>query len=394
MAEARAVPSFARLVLVALVWCLALPAFVAGAETVEKDAPLPTLDLDLLGSSAWDANSTLASRAGDNLRWALDGSARLGWSTSEAEWIGVEAIGLDAFTVVPGTTRDWLRINVQLYAVRADIGQSHPWAFDGEGRWRFQPRNTFLDALLLPRERLTWRIGHYELPWGIEARIDTNGTLRQYNSARDLGIKTDWGTALTGRLGTAATPRGIGALEWIVSLSRGSGNQWHGGDAPWLALGRLATPGDRSAGVGFGLAGGEVRVAGQAPAQPRWRLVLDGYWNWRRLELRGEIAGGRNGTTGAAAAAESTPSSYITAVVETDLRLREDTLLGYLQLLPRWQRVGERGTMELELRSGLLWRLLPGLAFSAEIRQVAAAGDLQEHPTTLFTQIRYRRGGA
>lgn len=385
-------PRLAQLTLLVAAMLLAAPGGAAQANEPTREPPSAIdLDLDLLGSSAWNANATLASRAGDNLRWAMDGSLRLGWSTGKSEWTNVEAIGLDAFTVVPGKTRDLLRVNLQLYAVRIDVGQSHPWAFDGEGRWRFQPRNSFVDALLLPREKLTWRIGHYELPWGIETRIDTNGTLRQYNLARDLGIKTDWGTALTGRLGRSNRGSIFGALEWVASLSRGSGNSWHGGEDPWLALGRLATAGDQQGGIGLGVAGGDVRVGGRAPARPRWRVVLDGYYTWRAFEILGEVSGGRDGAIGEAGDGDS---AHITAILETDVNLLENSLLGYFQFLPAWERRSGKGSMNLELRSGFLWRVLPGLSLSAEIRQIAAAPDDAGHPTSLFAQIRYRRGGA
>jgi len=97
----------------------------------------------------------------ENLRLEVDVSQRIGWSTSAAAWSNVEAVGLDMLTVLGSDTRDWLRVNLQLYAVRVDVGQSHPLAFDGTGEWKFQPRNSFLDILLMPRGVLTARVGNF-----------------------------------------------------------------------------------------------------------------------------------------------------------------------------------------------------------------------------------------
>ena len=337
-----------------------LPALAAETEA----------DLELLSSSAWNADARLASRLPEDLRMELDLSSRIGWSTSAAAWSNVEAVGLDMFTVFGSRTRDWLRINLQLYAVRVDAQQSHPFAFDGSGEWKFQPRNSFLDILLLPRGVLTARVGHFELPYGLEAYIDTNGTLRQYTTGRDLGIKTDWGSALTG------THAGI---EWIASLSRGSGNEWNGSGDPWLALGRIGMPLDGASSVGLTAAGGDIRVAGKAPPQARWRVAVDGRIEILSFDLLGELSGGQDDGAG-----------RVGGVVELDWRNRSEAFLGYFQMFPEWRHSTVGSEARLELRSGFLWRVVRGLSLSAEIRQVAAAPDGQPHSTGIFTQIRYR----
>ncbi|MFP6663609.1 MAG: hypothetical protein VCC00_05365 [Deltaproteobacteria bacterium] len=360
-----------------LFWIL-LSGTIAGAASSEHPPEAPAssdgdteIDLDLLGSSAWGADAALAERVGENLRWALDGSARVGWSSGDADWIGVEALGLDLFTIISGRTRDLVRINLQLYGVRTDTGQSHPYAFNGDGKWKFQPRNSFVDLLILPRGQMTLRAGHFELPYGIETYVDTNGTLRQYTIGRELGEKTDWGVALTG---SAAQ------FEWIASLSRGSGNEWNGSGDPWLALGRVATPVERAAGIGFTVAGGDVRVGGKGPPSSRWRAAVDGRVHFLGFDLLGEITGGFN---------EKNPQ--ISGVVELDWTDATGDLLTYFQAFPQWRRQDGKSNMGAEFRAGLLWRLLTGLSLSAEVRQVAAPMGDGGHPTTLFTQVRYRR---
>ena len=343
-----------------LVFCSAPAVFAAETPT----------DRELLSSSAWNADATLASRMQDNLRFEVDMSSRIGWSTSAAAWINVEAVGLDMLTVFGSETRDWIRVNLQLYAVRVDGGQSHPFAFDGTGEWKFQPRNSFLDILLLPRGVLTARVGHFELPYGLEAYIDTNGTLRQYTTGRDLGIKTDWGAALTG------TDAG---LEWIASLSRGSGNEWNGSGDPWLALGRVGMPLDAASSLGLTAAGGDIRVAGKAPPQSRWRVALDGRVEFLAFDLLGELSGGQDEGSG-----------RVGGVVELDWRNRSEVFLGYFQMFPEWRAESAGGAARLELRAGFLWRVVRGLSLSAEVRQVAHAPEGQAHPTGIFTQLRYR----
>ncbi len=350
-------------------WCISVlfsvVLFVPGALAAEEVS-----DRELLSSSAWNADATLASRMQENLRLEVDVSQRIGWSTSAAAWSNVEAVGLDMLTVLGSETRDWLRVNLQLYAVRVDVGQSHPLAFDGTGEWKFQPRNSFLDILLMPRGVLTARVGHFELPYGLEAYIDTNGTLRQYTTGRDLGIKTDWGSALTG---TSA------GLEWIASLSRGSGNEWNGSGDPWLALGRVGMPLDSASSLGLTAAGGDIRVAGKAPPQSRWRMALDGRVEFFSFDLLAEVSGGQDQGDG-----------RVGGVVELDWRNRSEVFLGYFQFFPQWRGGTGAPGGRLELRTGFLWRIVRGLSLSAEVRQIAAAPDGEPHATGLFTQLRYR----
>ncbi len=62
------------------------------------------------------------------------------------------------------------------------------------------------------------RIGHFEIPYGIEHAINTNGTLRNYRHSANLGIKADWGLAINGE---------TTSFEYEVSASRGSAQSLH-----------------------------------------------------------------------------------------------------------------------------------------------------------------------
>ena len=102
--------------------------------------------------------------------------------------------------------------------------------------------------ILQDRRSLNIRLGHIEVPFGIEYPIDTNGRALDYApwEPNFVGIKADWGVSLNGIKN---------GYEYEVALLRGSGNGYASEsvdrEAPYFISGRIGAT--RNADFGFGL---------------------------------------------------------------------------------------------------------------------------------------------
>ena len=98
------------------------------------------------------------------------------------------------------------------------------------------------------RGRLNVRVGHFELPFGLEQIIQTNGTLNQTNASANTGLKTDWGISLNGELP---------GFEYELGFMRGGGNGLRT-DAKGYFVGRVGLPRYRSWWLGVSGVSGEL----------------------------------------------------------------------------------------------------------------------------------------
>jgi hypothetical protein len=144
------------------------------------------LDLDWLGSIS------------DNLRFTFDMSGRFEYDTAREEWSISQYYGFDLFKVLSNKQGDYATILLQGYATGLDNNPAPPFIFDGPTDWEWIYRMFYINWKLAPRDALNLKIGHFEMPFGLEMDIDTNGTLRQFGTAPNLGIKADWGLTLNG----------------------------------------------------------------------------------------------------------------------------------------------------------------------------------------------------
>ena len=200
----------------------------------------------------------------DNLRLALDFSTRPAWSDARDEFFYLHAIGIDLHKVVSSPTRDWGTLIVQTYLTRIDNVSPPPPPFDDPHDWELIYRILNFNLALRRDGSLNLRAGHFELPFGLEHVVNTNGTLRDYLSPRNLGLKADWGASVNGVLS---------AFEYEVGLTRGSGNRYRKRGDPWLVSGRIGTPRHRRLALGISALGGEPRAG--AGTQRRWRTAVD-----------------------------------------------------------------------------------------------------------------------
>ena len=196
----------------------------------------------------------------DNLRASVDISSRL--SRTESQFWSLHAVGLDVHKVFAGDRGDIGTLTFQPYVLRIDGAPSTPSLFDDNDDTALQWRIANFNYTALGRGRINVRMGHFELPFGLEHVVPTNGTLHQMNSPQALGLKADWGVSLNGDLPW---------FEYEVAAMRGAGNDFTT-DADGIVVGRVGSNRDANWRVGVSLLKGET---GGAALTERRRAGLD-----------------------------------------------------------------------------------------------------------------------
>lgn len=211
----------------------------------------------LILSSPWAISFDGAWLPG-NTRFALDFSTR--YSALPQADTQLNFAGLDLHSVVSGARGDLGTLTLQPYLVHRD---PQPGTRDNpELQWRISNFN----YTGLAQGRFNVRVGHFELPFGLEQVLDTNGTLHQMNSPAALGLKADWGWSINGTL-----PQ----LEYEVARMQGSGDRFSTAGAGYQ-VGRVATP--RSRTLWFGLSYLQGTTGLDRELSPSERFGIDVGW--------------------------------------------------------------------------------------------------------------------
>ena len=216
-------------------------------------------------SGAEEVESSLLDDLIDQAQFTIDIASRVSFSR-ELDKVGIRnMLGFDYRQVFSGRTGDWGVMVLQGYLTRSDHEPRRPPFIADDHDTEFQFRIFSFNYTGLARGRLNFKVGHVELPYGLEATVDTNGTLRQFLPGANLGYKADWGVTVNGVL-----PE----FEYEVALTQGAGNEPDMEDGRFLLTGRVGTPieADRIFGGSFMYArlpgGGGDRFT-------RWRVGAD-----------------------------------------------------------------------------------------------------------------------
>ena len=272
-----------------------------------------------------DSRSLLPAQWSQNLRFAIDLSSRSLYSSATDDWYRVDFIGTDLHKVFSGDSGDIGTLTLQGYFTHIPEEEIRPGFFNGT--WTYVYRILNFNYSLLPRGRMNLKIGHFEIPMGLEHSINTNGTLRDYTHGRNIGVKADWGASLNGILGGA---------EYEVSVTRGSGNSWETDGDPYIVAGRIATPSYGNLVWGVSAMSGDVYVHNSdGQTIERQRVGVDAQWYANQYGLLGEISvGERDGESTGTALVELTRTAnagnwmayaqWVYSTLDPDDRPRED----------------------------------------------------------------------
>ena len=68
-----------------------------------------------------------------------------------------------------------------------------PAHIDGMYDWELEFHDAYFKYSGPFKGRLNFRIGHFDVPFGLEQNVDTHSTLVQLMPMRNIGFKKDWG---------------------------------------------------------------------------------------------------------------------------------------------------------------------------------------------------------
>ncbi len=311
----------------------------------------------------------------ENFRYSVDLSTRFLHDSFPNKSGFQNAVGFDAYTKITSAERDLATIVIQLYGMRLD-GHPRPAPFfEGEDDWELMPRINTMNIHLLPDRSLNLKIGHYEIPYGLEVPINSNGTIRQLNHGPNLGVKVDYGVGLNGTLKH---------FQYDFGISRGAGVEFDLDTDAYIFAGRIGTVTDRESfyginSVGLSVFHMESDKAGRSNTLRRQRVGLDGQYYMGPFGAMGEFSVGHD-----------SDRFLVNSLAELNVVNRKETLLFYLQYRHRsidrpaaWDRFANIG-------AGIRWAPDNHWALSAQIdRTVEHFGSLPES-TLAQLQLRYR----
>lgn len=303
----------------------------------------------------------------DNSRWALDLSSRFIQDTDLDHLSSQHVIGVDFHKVFSGKNGDIATLVFQPYWVRLNAVKNPAFFFDDGDDSEITWRIANINFTGLTRNTFNVRVGHFEVPFGLEQNIDTNGTLRQY-TFRDRGIKADWGVSLNG----------VSAqLDYEVALTRGSGNNISDRGNPYVFAGRIGTPSRENTVLGFSWFNGKILTAQGTVA--RKRVGIDVVHYYRQWEALAELSGGDNSGLG-----------QRNALLELSWRNPMESLHTYLQLRHAQQENADTWQDHSSVSLGVQWKINRFVDVSTEWFNELDTIAGQQTASKLVAQLRVR----
>ena len=305
----------------------------------------------------------------DNLRQTVDLSSRPIYHGRLGVFSHATFLGVDLHKVFTGPDGDWGTLTLQPYLTRLDNFPSFPPFFDDGDDFEVVYRICNFNYTAYGRGKTNFRIGHMEIPYGLEQIINTNGTLRDYTHVRNIGVKADWGVSFNGETSD---------VEYEFALMRGSGNEWRRRSSPFLLAGRIGTARGQPVTLGLSALHGEI-FRYSADTIRRTRLGLDVTVGTESFVWLGEVSAGFDGDT-----------NVFNALIECDFHSKTETVLIYDQLVSFGSDA--RGQWDADVINFLGIRYQPDnhWAFSAQWSQsLHGVGD-SPSATVIALQTRYR----
>jgi len=309
----------------------------------------------------------------DNLRFAIDMSARGQYNINSNHLSNIDSLGLDlhkVFTLSDG--RDIATLVFQGYLTKLVNVEKYPSFYKDKDDLKFICRICNINFSLLDRGALNIRIGHFETPFGLEYNLDTNGTLRQYSNGRDLGGKLDWGMAFNGKASWG------GGYE--LAFSRGSGVDWSDNYSTYIISGRVEKTFGYSSFLGFSTFYGYLTMPNTKNYIDRTRIGLDGNTQVGPLAVLGEFSIGKDDDT-----------ELINSLFEMNIQNNTEKLLGYFQFkTTSHQFINESWDTMLQSSLGVRYTPDRNWVLSGQWTYDIKAYELVKRASSLGIQVRYR----
>jgi hypothetical protein len=217
----------------------------------------------------------------DNSRIAIDLTTRASYWEEADELTLQEFIGIDYYQILSLDGKDFATLTIQPFIYRIDNGYRTPGFYDDNHDWEFLFRTLNINFNYWGVDKPYIKLGHFELPFGAEYNKNSFGELHQYGQGMKIGMKMDWGVAIGQQ---------IGAWQYEVAMTRGSGMKYRDRENPYAFTGRLGVLDDSNFVYGLSFFSGEV-LKGKKTIK-RELLALDLEYFWNRVGFLIEIHGG------------------------------------------------------------------------------------------------------
>ena len=304
---------------------------------------------------AWAAVPVGASTWGDE-RWVLTPDLAVRHVRDETTGRHGERYNLvlDAYGKLGTAHRDIATVVAQVYLSRLERHPAPPAVFDGPTDTEVLPMINSINLHLTGDRALNLKVGHFELPYGLETSITNSGELRSFTMGANTGLGVDWGASLNGTLER---------FQYEVGVGRGSGIFYADNFDPFSLFGRIGSPVDSetyggTTGWGFSVFRGKVLNGARTAVLRRQRIALDGQVYLGPLGLLGELSAGANGEG-------VRRVRVLNGLAEVNLTSRREIVSGYLQLLGERTAAGGRGVRTWTQVVGVRWTPAPGWILSA-----------------------------
>jgi len=216
----------------------------------------------------------------------------IGGYSSRDHWIDKgnmmnSSLGFEYYGKFSNDYGDFLTADLQMRVAYDSTKNSHD-------AWGVEIHNAWLEYRLMQPVKL--RLGHFDVPFGLEPVVDTHATLLQTLAENNIGFKQDWGTEFRGSLPL---------FDYELALQLGSGMSVRRKDGSFLASARIGTPTGRNLQGGLSLLYGEVldtegmstfpkNELSSDKAVTKKRVGLDGEYLFGSYLFKGEVAYGKN----------------------------------------------------------------------------------------------------
>jgi len=327
-------------------------------------------------SSEADGKDGAWGKLKENLRLNLDLISRVETTRRRGKAATLSAIGLDLHKVFSDDEGNIGTLLLQPFIVRRDNALPLPRHVERDDDWEVEFHDFYFNLTRWGKGQSNFKVGHFDLPFGLEPQQDTHFTLRQLIPFQNLGSKKDWGVSVNGSLTK---------LDYEVSLTTGSGFELHTSTESWALTGRIGTPAEQNLVVGLSGFVGEVLPAMGGMQRMRGRNVfrrsrvgLDSTWIIGQLTLDGEVSYGRdfrdNKLNALGEVRWSLPGSTLTTYVqgvylggERSMRMRMQMTgpMGMMMTRVTTRRLG--WDEQVLVRGGLRWELVKDVSVGAQV---------------------------
>ncbi len=323
------------------------------APPVETDLSLDFMDRPGEADATLSADTSAWGRFTENLRIDVDVIGRAGYFNRRADAHGLFAVGLDIYKVFSDDEGDIGTMVLQPYLVYRGNPYGRMIRIDGDGAWLVELHQFYFDLTRFGRGRANVRVGHFDVPFGLELRLDTHFTLYQLFPGVTTGAKLDWGAQLHG-----AFPE----FDYAVALTTGTGMDLTGYSSDtYLVSGRIGTPAEKNFVIGFSTLYGQIhddhaihRVDETDPSDRaesagfvrRWRVAVDVTQVVSQFTINGMVDAGQDFDAG-----------VFNALAELDWSTVDEHFTAYLQGIYAGQDNQLGWDETIQMRLGCLWKI-------------------------------------